>query len=149
MSAPEFDSLSVFVDGPVDPALPAACTERFGANEAIGAHLLFQGQVRADRMEAGHVVGIEYTAHERMARSVFDDIVRRSAEQYGILDVVVCHSLGYVPAGQVSLLVAVATAHRDDAYGASRFILEAIKSDVPIFGREIGDDEASRWKVNR
>jgi molybdopterin synthase catalytic subunit len=149
MSAYLFDPLSVLVDGPVDPDLPAACAERFAANRAIGAHVVFLGQVRADSFDGVTVAGIEYTAHERMARSAFDAIARRAADENEILDMVVRHSLGYVPAGQVSLLVAVATAHRDAAYRASRFMLEAIKQDVPIYGREIGEGDASRWKLNR
>ena len=149
MPAYSSDSLSVFVDGPIDPALPAACTDRFAANRVIGAHVIFLGQVRADTIDGGTVAGIEYSAHESMARSAFNDIARRAADENEILDMVVRHSLGYVPAGQVSLLIAVATAHRDAAYRASRFMLEAIKQDVPIYGREIGEDDASRWKVNQ
>lgn len=122
--------------------------ERFAAHPHVGGQLVFLGQIRADEIDAGTVRGIEYTAYESMARTALAGIAERAGREGSLIDVVVRHSLGYVPVGGTSLLIAVATGHRDEAYRLSRFILEAVKAEVPIYGREITDDE-SRWKINR
>jgi molybdopterin synthase catalytic subunit len=146
---PSPDRGEFFVQGPIDPSLVGKCIERFAENPRTGGQLVFLGQIRADEIDAGTVAGIEYTAHEGMARTALAAIVERAAREGPLIDVVVHHSLGYVPVGGSSLLIAVATGHRDEAYRLSRFILEAIKDEVPIYGREITDGENFRWKVNR
>ncbi|TVQ40859.1 MAG: molybdenum cofactor biosynthesis protein MoaE [Spirochaetaceae bacterium] len=143
------DSGSIFVEGPIDPQLAARCSERFAANPAVGAQVIFVGQVRADEIEAGTVTGIEYSAHESMALKAFGALVRRTAARVPLLDLELRHSLGYVPVGGASLLIAVATAHRQQAYAASRALLEAIKQEVPIYGRELTNQDRSSWKINR
>ncbi len=144
-----FHADAVLTEGPVDPGVVPAVVRRFAGTGGAGADVLFMGHVRADVTEAGTVRGIEYTAHEPMARAAFAAVVRDAAAGAEVIDLEVRHSLGYVPAGGISLLIAVATAHRDEAYRVSRAILEGIKRDVPIYGREIIDEETSRWKVNR
>ncbi len=144
-----FDAQAVFVDGPISPTYATRCVERFAANHSVGAHVLFMGQVRADRIDAGTVVGIDYTAHESMARKAFTALIERISSQYELHDLELRHSLGYVPTGGISLLIAVATGHRDQAYAASRAILEAIKTEVPIYGLELTAQDRSSWKVNR
>lgn len=144
-----FDPQAVFVDGPISPTYATRCVERFSGNHAIGAQVLFLGQVRADIIGAGTVIGIDYSAHESMARRAFAALVERISSEYTLIDLELRHSLGYVPTGGASLLIAVATGHRDHAYGASRAILEAVKNEVPIYGRELTAEDRSSWKVNR
>lgn len=139
----------LFIHGAVPADVVSECQARFSRAGTIGAHVVFLGQVRADPIDDGVVSGIEYTAHESMARDVISRIVRDADPDEELLDLEVRHSLGYVPAGGISLLVAVATGHRDAAYRISRDILEAIKKDLPVYGREIAADDRSRWKVNR
>jgi len=143
------DPEALFVEGPIAPQALTACYQRFAANSAVGAELVFLGQVRADRIDAGTVAGIEYTAHRSMALQALKTVIKRVSGQIELIDVEVRHSLGYVPVGGASLLIAVATGHRDQAYRASRAILEAIKQEVPIYGREITTSRQSSWKVNR
>jgi molybdopterin synthase catalytic subunit len=154
MTGFSFDPDCVFVQGPVPSSLAEECRRRFNADHNVGAQLVFEGQVRADSIDpgtnaAGTVAGIEYTAHESMARRAFFTIVERLTAGADLVDLEIRHSLGYVPAGGVSLLIAVATGHRAEAYALSRELLEAIKKEVPIYGREITTGEDARWKVNR
>lgn len=140
---------SFFLPGPLPPDLTTECINRFARHGGAGGQLIFLGQIRDDEIDAGTVRGIEYTAHEGMAHAAFRSILERAAQEVSLTDVVVRHSLGYVPVGGASLLIAVATGHRPEAYHVSRFILEAIKDEVPIYGREITTDDQSQWKVNR
>ena len=145
----DFRADAILTEGPVDPGIIPATVRRFASHGSAGADVVFMGHVRADVTEAGTVRGIEYTAHESMARTAFATVVGEAAAGAEVIDIEVRHSLGYVPAGGISLLIAVATAHRDEAYRVSRAILEGIKRDVPIYGREVIDEQTSRWKVNR
>jgi molybdopterin synthase catalytic subunit len=58
------------------------------------------------------------------------------------------HSIGKVKAGEICLFVFVSSKHRKDAFDACRDIVEQIKANVPIFGKEIFDDETFVWKEN-
>jgi len=54
-----------------------------------------------------------------------------------------------VKAGEICLFVFVSSRHRAQAYEASRFIVEQIKKEVPVFGKEIFEDNSFSWKVNQ
>jgi molybdopterin synthase catalytic subunit len=62
------------------------------------------------------------------------------------LRVVIVHRLGEVPAGETSVVIAVASPHRDAAYNASREALERLKKEVPIWKREHFADGAAQWR---
>lgn len=59
----------------------------------------------------------------------------------------IVHRIGKVLPNEISVVIAVATPHRAASYEASRFVLEALKRDVPIWKREI-TDEGAFWKQN-
>lgn len=94
-----FDATEVFLEGPIPPELAGEFQERFRADHSVGAHLVFLGQVRADEIASGTVTGIEYSAHETMARTAFADLVERVTSGSDIAGLAIRHSLGYVPAG--------------------------------------------------
>ena len=58
------------------------------------------------------------------------------------------HSKGIVKAGEICLFVFTSSKHRNMAMDACRFLVEEIKANVPIFGKEIFEDESHQWKVN-
>jgi molybdopterin synthase catalytic subunit len=58
------------------------------------------------------------------------------------------HSLGRVPTGQVCLFIFTSSPHRRGAIDACQYILDAVKSSVPIFGKELFGDESYQWKRN-
>ena len=59
------------------------------------------------------------------------------------------HSLGLVEAGAISLFVFTSSAHRRDAIDACNEVVERIKKELPVWGKEIFEDETHQWKVNR
>ena len=77
-------------------------------------------------------------------------IIRESAfEKYDLTCMHIYHSNGIVNAGELCLFVFVSSKHRNDAFDACRYIVEEIKKKAPIFGREIFEDDAHQWKVNK
>jgi molybdopterin synthase catalytic subunit len=80
-----------------------------------------------------------------MARRELSELVEKVREDAGVSDIRAVHRVGDVPAGDISLLVVVTAGHRAQAYEANRRVVEEIKRRVPIWKKEIYDDESARW----
>lgn len=107
-----------------------------------GAVVLFLGVVRG-RNEGRDVVRLEYEAYEPMARATMEAILRDTAERFSIREVRVLHRLGEVGVSESAVVVAVASAHRAAAFDAARSIMDRIKTDAPIWKREVSPDGSS------
>ena len=103
--------------------------------ESDGAVLLFLGVVR-DQSEGRDVEGIEYEAYQEMAVSVLTTIAREAGESADTDRVAVVHRTGELEVGDVSLAIAVGSPHREEAYQASRYIIEEIKKRLPVWKKE-------------
>jgi molybdopterin synthase catalytic subunit len=137
---------NIFTQGPVSPAFVAESLARHSAQTAIGAHSLFLGQVRADTIGERVVCAIDYTTYEEMALEKMQEIREEIFARYALTCMHVHHSLGRVPAGEISLFVFTSAPHRRDAIDACNDTVEAIKASLPVWGKEIFEDEHSRWK---
>ncbi|MEH6679488.1 MAG: molybdenum cofactor biosynthesis protein MoaE [Sediminicola sp.] len=142
------DIRNVFVNGPISPVFIGEAIAKHQTKTGIGAHDIFLGQVRADVIDGKTVEGIEYTAYEEMANQKFHDIKEDAFEKFNLNCMHIYHSLGTVKAGELCLFVFVSSPHRKDAFDAIRFIVEEIKGQVPIFGKELFGDQSYQWKVN-
>lgn len=114
----------------------------------IGAHEIFLGQVRADQIDGKKVVAIDYSAYEEMANEKFHKIREEAFEKFDLTCMHIYHSLGRVNTGEICLFVFTSSKHRVQAREATAFLVEKIKSDVPVFGKELFEDESHIWKVN-
>ena len=115
------------------------------AHPDCGADLLFVGRVRG--VYKGQTVRhLEYEAYPKMAILRMQEIAKEAMEQFQAR-VAIVHRVGTVLPNEISVVIAVATPHRGASYDASRFVLEALKRDVPIWKREI-TDEGAFWKQN-
>ena len=128
------------VHAPIDPA----AVLRAVANPAHGAILLFLGVVR-DVNDGRGVIGIEYSAYERMAERELGAIVSDAESRFEATSVAVEHRLGELALEETSVAIAVAHAHRDVAYDASRWVIEELKRRVPIWKREQYVDGTREW----
>lgn len=126
---------------PLDiPALRAEA-----ADPAAGAILIFEGTVRDHSEGLTGVIALEYEAHPTMAQRVLSDIVAAAHQAFPILKAAVRHRLGRVELGQPTIAISVSAAHRDEAYRASRYIIDRIKHEAPIWKREICANGTSAW----
>lgn len=123
---------------PLDPR----ATEALVAHARAGAIVTFIGTVR-DHGRGKSVVRLDYEAYapaaERMLAQIGDEIGQR----WGIGDVAVVHRTGSLAIGEVSVVISVASAHRDAAFEASRYAIERIKEIVPIWKKEHYADGAA------
>lgn len=110
--------------------------------------VFFLGQVRADIIGEEKVVGINYTAYEEMALEKMYEIREDIFQKYPVICLHVHHSLGLVPAGEVCLFVFCSSAHRKAAMEACDELVERIKAELPIWGKEILTNAAHQWKEN-
>ena len=140
---------NVFKEGAISSDFIAQSVAKHQSKTGIGAHNIFLGQVRADDREGKIVCGIEYTAYEEMANEKFHEIRESTFEKFNLSCMHVYHSLGEVKRGEICLFVFVSSPRRKEVFRALEYIVEQIKADVPVFGKELFEDDTHQWKVNR
>ena len=131
------------VERPIDP-------QRLLAEVAApgnGASLLFVGTVR-DVNAGSSVSGLDYSAYSGMAESELASIVAEAAERWNTRDIVVEHRVGALDIGDASVVIVVAHPHRDQAYQASRYIIEELKQRLPVWKQERYVDGRREWVTN-
>ena len=139
----------VFVQGAIPPEKIATSIANHQSKTNIGAHSVFLGQVRADEIEGKVVAGIDYSAYEEMAEKAFHEIRESGFEKFDMTCCHIYHSLGMVKTGELCLFVFTSSAHRRIAIESCEYLVEEIKAKVPIFGKEIFEDQTHQWKANQ
>lgn len=117
------------------------------ADDGCGGQVLFLGTVRKSD-EDGPVVAIEYSAYAEMADEEFDRILEEAHARWPEARFAVRHRIGSVPLGEPSIGIAVAAPHRDQAYAASRFVVDEAKRRLPIWKKEAFEDGSTQWREN-
>ena len=112
---------------------------------ACGAVSAFYGVARPDEVDGRRVTALEYEAFESMAEREIRLLVVAARSHWPVAWAFVRHSLGRVRAGEISVAIAVGTPHRAEAYAASRFLIEGIKHEVPVWKKERFEDGSARW----
>jgi molybdopterin synthase catalytic subunit len=108
-----------------------------------GGVVTFVGTVR-DHHHGRGVTGLSYSAYEPMAEAVCDAI-KVEAELRWPVRVAVVHRLGDLEIGDAAVAIAVASAHRDEAFAACRYVIEEVKRRVPIWKLERFADGTEEW----
>ncbi len=109
-----------------------------------GASVLFLGVVRGDS-EGKKVLYLEYEAYEEMAEQMLKELVASSFDKWPLQEIKILHRLGRVWLGQIAVAIEVKSVHRDEAYQASRYLIEEIKHKVSIWKKEYFADGTSEW----
>lgn len=140
---------NIFVQGAIAPSFVAESIQKHSTKTNIGAHSIFMGQVRGDLVEGKTVVAIEYTAYEEMALEKMHIIREDIFSKYALTCMHIHHSLGRVATGDICLFVFTSSAHRKAAIAACEEVVERIKHELPIWGKELFDNETHQWKENK
>ena len=124
----------------------SSTAEKFIQNSKFGASIYFVGTVR-NINDNKKVTGITYDAHDNMVIKSFQEIYNETEQKLNIKDkaVYIEHAKGYLKVGDLSIIIAVACKHRNQAYVLSRFIIEEIKKRSPIWKKEHYETEDSTW----
>ena len=140
---------NIFIHGKISADFIADAIAKHQSKTDIGGHSIFLGQVRADLLDGSQVTAIDYTCYEEMALKKMDEIRGLIIEKYALSCMHVYHSLGTVRTGEICLFVFTSSAHRKSAIEACSETVELIKSELPVWGREILSDETHQWKKNK
>ena len=114
------------------------------SDQRAGAVLTFDGRVR-NHNDGKAVTGLLYEAYEELAIGEAQKIIDEALEQFDILHVACAHRTGELKIGDVAVLVAVSAAHRDQAFQACLYVIDQIKSRLPIWKKENYVDGTAHW----
>lgn len=145
---PEKKTRNIFVQGAIAPAFIAESIAAHSAKTGIGGHSIFLGQIRSDKIGENTVEAIEYTAYEEMALERMHEIREETFAKYALTCMHVHHSLGKIAAGDICLFVFTSAPHRKAAIEACEEVVERIKAELPIWGKELFSDATHQWKEN-
>ena len=127
----------------VRPISAEALASAIGAR-TDGAVVTFEGRVRIQN-QGRSVLRLHYESYDAMAEEVLGEIVTEARERFGAGKIAVQHRSGSLEIGEVSVAIAAAARHRAAAFDAVRYVIEQIKTRLPIWKREEYDDGTSRW----
>lgn len=140
---------NIFVEGAIAPSKIAESIGHHQSKTEIGAHNIFLGQVRADEIGGKKVNAIEYTAQTEIANQVCHEIREAAFSKYDLSCMHIYHSLGVVKTGKICFFVFVSSPHRGPVFDSLSEIVNEIKDKLPIFGKELFEDQSHQWKVNQ
>ena len=140
---------NIFVQGAISASFIADSIQKHSSNKAIGAHSIFLGQVRADSVNDIPVTAIEYTAFEEMVLPIMYSIREAIFAKYDLTCMHIYHSLGKVDSGEICLFVFTSSVHRAMAIDACEEVVERIKKELPIWGKELFEKPEYQWKENK
>jgi molybdopterin synthase catalytic subunit len=137
------------IHGPIPHDVINKLMSKMGERTDLGGHSVFLGQVRADKINGKRITAIDYTAYEGMVTKEADKIRETILTEFGdTKSISIIHSTGIVKAGEISLFVIVSASHRQDAIQACCRAVELIKEKLPVWKKEIFDDNSYEWKQN-
>ena len=157
------DEPSTFADPPAAPwTLPAGgeadwvalqpqpidvpAVVRFVADPRAGGIDVFLGTTRSERNAAGQeLLALDYEAYAEMAVERMRKLAVGARERWPVVKLALLHRTGRVPVADPSVVIAVACPHRGEAFDACRWLIDALKADVPIWKKEVWADGTGTW----
>jgi molybdopterin synthase catalytic subunit len=114
------------------------------ASNGVGAVVCFEGRVR-DRNDGRRVAGLTYQAYTELAEAEGSRIIAEVRGRFDVAQVVCVHRIGELVIGELAVWVGVSAAHRAAAFDACRYVIDEVKTRVPIWKREHYDDGTAEW----
>lgn len=128
----------------LETALSLERAYEFVKDPAHGAVDLFVGTVRNHHL--GKVVtGLSYDVHPTLTHQIAQEICEEAIRQWEGSKIYLAHYKGDQKIGEISVIIAVSCAHREEAFAACRYIIEELKKRVPIWKNEQYQEEKSAW----
>ena len=119
--------------------------KKFIASGKNGAESIFIGRVRNEN-SGKKVTAVTYDAHDQMVLKSFNFICESAIKKFDEkAKIFLEHAKGFVPVGEISIIIAVGAAHRDEVFKICRYILEEVKHQSPIWKKEHYIEGAENW----
>ncbi len=132
------------IERPIDPAEVYASVQ----NSRYGAVVVFTGVVRERSDDGRPVTALTYEAYRDLAVAEMERVAQEVHARFDPCDVAMQHRTGTLALGEVSVIVAVASAHRSAAFEACRYGIDELKRRVPIWKKEQFVDGEPLWRGN-
>ena len=113
-------------------------------DKSIGGIVIFEGRVRNNN-EGKEVNRLEYEIYPEMAIAEGEEIVRKAKVKFAVNDVICIHRYGILELGEVAVVVVVIAKHRKEAFKACQYVIDTVKSTVPIWKKEYYTDKTTEW----
>lgn len=139
---------NIFKEGAISPDFIASSISAHSKKKNIGGHSIFLGQVRNDVVDSQMVTAIEYTTYQEIANKIMHEIREATFEKFNLTCMHIFHSLGTVAVGEICLFVFTSSKHRKECMEATDYLVERLKKEAPIWGKEIFEKDAYQWKTN-
>jgi molybdopterin synthase catalytic subunit len=127
-----------------DVAIDAASLLRALESGRVGAVVTFEGRVR-DHNEGRAVRGLAYEAYVQLAEAECARIIEEARARFEIAQAMCVHRIGELALGELAVWVGVSAAHRDAAFAACRYVIDEVKSRVPIWKHERYAGGEAEW----
>jgi molybdopterin synthase catalytic subunit len=112
-------------------------------DDSAGALSIFMGNVR-NRGRFGNVSEIYYESYSEMAEQKMREIENETQTKWEIKKLVVFHRIGNIKVGETSIIIGVSSEHRNEAFEACKYVIDNVKTRVPIWKKEISK-ESQKW----
>lgn len=109
------------------------------ADDAAGGTVIFVGTVR-NQTKGKKVIRLEFESYIPMAEKEMMKIAKQVEEKWDALHIVIHHRVGVLQVGEIPVIIAVSTPHRQAAFEACSFAIDTLKETVPIWKKEIFED---------
>jgi len=106
-----------------------------------GAVVVFDGIVR-NNSRGRQTLYLEYSGYDRMALQQMESLAVQALAKFAVRDIWIVHRLGRLEIGETSVYIVVASAHRLAAFEACRWVIDTLKTTVPIWKKEFFADGA-------
>ena len=118
----------------------------FVTDPRAGGVAVFLGTTRGERHADGaDLTALDYDAYAEMAAGQLTDLAARARAQWPVVKLALLHRTGRVALGEPSVIVAVSTPHRADAFEACRWLIDTLKAEATIWKKEVWSDGSDRW----
>ena len=118
----------------------------FVTDPAAGGIDIFLGTTRSEQSPSHRdLIALDYEAYPEMAMNRLNQLAAAARNQWPIVRLAILHRIGRVAVAEPSVLIAVSSPHRGDAFAACRWLIDQLKADVPIWKKEIWADGTDSW----
>jgi molybdopterin synthase catalytic subunit len=127
-------------------AIAIAAVMEFVTDPEAGGIAVFLGTTRAETGPDGRkLLALDYDAYTDMAQEQMQDLAVRAREKWPVRRLVILHRTGRVSLAEPSVIIAVSSPHRAEAFDACRWLIDTLKAEVAIWKKEIWEGGAERW----
>jgi molybdopterin synthase catalytic subunit len=129
-------------------AIDARAVEEAVRSDDAGGIVTFLGVVRSRADDGRSVDGLHYEAFAPLTVAEFERIAQEASQRVGGARIAIVHRIGELAVGEVAVAVSASAQHRQAAFDACTYAIDAVKRRAPIWKKERYADGSAQWKVN-